>query len=188
VRAQQEREELRRRLHAMAEGRDGDTSDLAELRHRLEAAVAQRDELGIRCAEAQRKAEVLARQVERIQADRDELAGHAGDLQRRLDELDDVERERDALKRHYDAAAPEHNLLALLDLYMIDLRRAEDELARLRRIEAAAAPQPEACWKIVERIRENGERHGDVRDQSAASSPPIPHSADLIRGGDRKSV
>ncbi len=25
--------------------------------------------------------------------------------------------ERDALQRHYDAAAPEHNLLALLDLY-----------------------------------------------------------------------
>lgn len=28
-----------------------------------------------------------------------------------------VTRERDALQRHYDAAAPEHNLLALLDLY-----------------------------------------------------------------------
>lgn len=128
-----------------------------ELRHRLEAAVAQRDELGIRCAEAQRKAEVLARQVERIQADRDELAGHATDLQRRLDELDDVERERDALRRHYDAAAPEHNLLALLDLYMSNLRSAEDELDRMRRIEAAATEH------VADIIEDFGEYHEEER-------------------------
>jgi hypothetical protein len=31
--------------------------------------------------------------------------------------LSDVERERDRIRKHYDAAGPEHNLLALLDLY-----------------------------------------------------------------------
>jgi hypothetical protein len=39
--------------------------------------------------------------------------------------------ERDALKRHYDAAAPEHNLLALLDLYEERERQATAERDRL---------------------------------------------------------
>jgi hypothetical protein len=35
--------------------------------------------------------------------------------------------ERDALQRHYDAASPEHNLLALLDLYFARAEKAETE-------------------------------------------------------------
>jgi hypothetical protein len=50
-----------------------------------------------------------------------------------LAKLAAVEAERDALQRHYDAAAPEHNLLALLDLY--DDRRVE----ALRERDAALA-------------------------------------------------
>jgi hypothetical protein len=48
----------------------------------------------------------------------------------RLARAERAERERDALQRHYDAAAPEHNLLALLDLYEARERTAEARLAR----------------------------------------------------------
>lgn len=39
-----------------------------------------------------------------------------------------AERERDALRHHYDEASPEHNLLALLDMY--DERRVAAESER----------------------------------------------------------
>ena len=42
---------------------------------------------------------------------------HGDTLRALLARLRAAEAERDALRRHYDAAAPEHNLLALLDLY-----------------------------------------------------------------------
>jgi hypothetical protein len=44
----------------------------------------------------------------------------------------EAEAERDALQRHFDAAAPEHNLLALLDLYHERECAAEQEVGRLR--------------------------------------------------------
>ena len=53
-----------------------------------------------------------------------------------------AERERDALQRHYDAAAPEHNLLALLDLY------AEREQAAIARAERAEAELADANRRI----------------------------------------
>ena len=43
-------------------------------------------------------------------------------------ERDEARAEREALRRHYDEAGPEHNLLALLDLY--DERRAAAESER----------------------------------------------------------
>lgn len=45
--------------------------------------------------------------------------------------LERLTKERDSLQRHYDAAAPEHNLLALLDLYDDRARKAEQERDRL---------------------------------------------------------
>lgn len=51
------------------------------------------------------------------------------------DACDDVEvllRENAKLRHHYDAAAPEHNLLALLDLYEGRRLEAEAEVGRLR--------------------------------------------------------
>lgn len=47
--------------------------------------------------------------------------------------LTQAERERDASKRHYDAAGPEHNLLALLDLYHDRKMEAERERDDLRK-------------------------------------------------------
>ena len=51
-------------------------------------------------------------------------------------ERDAARAEREALRRHYDEAGPEHNLLALLDLY--DERRAEVERLTAERDEARA--------------------------------------------------
>lgn len=42
-------------------------------------------------------------------------------------ELARVNAEREALQRHFDAAAPEHNLPALLDLYLEEQTKAEAE-------------------------------------------------------------
>jgi hypothetical protein len=53
-------------------------------------------------------------------------------------EIADMLQELERLKHHYDNAAPEHNLLALLDLYEERKDEAEAELADLRaRIERA---------------------------------------------------
>lgn len=56
----------------------------------------------------------MTKRAEKAEASCEFMAGHQADL---AHERDEARAERDALKRHYDAAAPEHNLLALLDLY-----------------------------------------------------------------------
>lgn len=50
-----------------------------------------------------------------------------GDLAALLERLRAAEAERDAMRWHYDAAAPEHNLLALFDLYIARAEQAERE-------------------------------------------------------------
>jgi len=53
-------------------------------------------------------------------------------------ERDAARKERDALQRHYDATGPEHNLLALLDLYESREREAlAGEADAVRRAESA---------------------------------------------------
>lgn len=63
-----------------------------------------------------------------------------------------VEAERDALQRHYDAAAPEHNLLALLDLYFDRQQEAkaerDAERSRRERAEAEVERRPEVLAAI----------------------------------------
>ena len=54
-----------------------------------------------------------------------ELGARAAAAEERAEK---AERERDALRHHYDKAGPEHNLLALLDMY--DERRAAAESER----------------------------------------------------------
>lgn len=54
-------------------------------------------------------------------------------------DLRKAEAERDALRRHYDATAPEHNLLELLDKYEEDRCSALTQLqAALQALEALA--------------------------------------------------
>jgi chromosome segregation ATPase len=98
----------------------------------------------------------LAAQCERLRAElaaernqhalaRVALAARERERDQARAELADVTRERDALQRHYDAAAPEHNLLALLDLYW---EREEDATAERdqARAELAAAQTDAAEW------------------------------------------
>jgi hypothetical protein len=80
-------------------------------------------------------------QLDALTAERDELQ-HRNEVEvasrkelQRL--LGNAQAERDALKRHYDGAGPEHNLLALLDLYN-DRRGEADNAAANARDEAAA--------------------------------------------------
>jgi hypothetical protein len=82
-----------------------------------------------------------AAQIDALTAERDELQ-HRNEVEvasrkelQRL--LGNAQAERDALKRHYDGAGPEHNLLALLDLYN-DRRGEADNAAANARDEAAA--------------------------------------------------
>jgi hypothetical protein len=49
----------------------------------------------------------------------------------------ELQAENAALKRHYDAAAPEHNLLALLDLYEEQRDAARADVARLNKYSEA---------------------------------------------------
>lgn len=70
----------------------------------------------------------------------------ARDITKDDPELLELRDERDALKRHYDAAAPEHNLLELLDMYM------ENELEAKRKLEAAE----ERLGTIGELLSSNG--------------------------------
>lgn len=71
-------------------------------------------------------------------------------------QLDRTRAERDALQRHYDAASPEHNLLALLDLY--DDRRAEIAAREpaLKRLYAAMHRRAQAAESRIAKLeREN---------------------------------
>jgi len=73
-------------------------------------------------------------------ADFKEYAGAERALRQSQDAaLAERTRERDVLQRHFDAAAPEHNLLELLDLYDERRREAEAEVARVRALLSEAA-------------------------------------------------
>ena len=65
-------------------------------------------------------------EVERLERERDEARANERDA---LRDLAAVTAERDALRKHYDAAGPEHNLLALLDLYHERWSEARKEAA-----------------------------------------------------------
>jgi hypothetical protein len=70
-------------------------------------------------------------------------------------QLDALTAERDALKLHYDAAGPEHNLLALLDLYWEREQAAKAELARCHdRLAGLEAERDERDKHTTARIRE----------------------------------
>lgn len=69
--------------------------------------------------------------------------------------------ELDALRYHYDAAAPEHNLPALLDLYLDRQRQAESErdiaLTRAHRIEAAAREAADLLGIVASYVGSEGD-------------------------------
>lgn len=49
-------------------------------------------------------------------------------------ELEQTRSERNKLRSHYEATAPEHNLLALLDLYKARAEQAEAQIDRLLKL------------------------------------------------------
>ena len=89
--------------------------------------------------------------AERAEAQRDSArrdangAAHRGDMA--CARADAAEAQRDALQRHFDAAGPEHNLLALLDHYM-ELADAAEALAASR---LDVSPEL-ACGWLSERL------------------------------------
>jgi hypothetical protein len=96
-----------------------------------DAAVRERDELRQECEE------LHARYGEPSQP-------YTAPIRVLRDERDQARAERDALAKHYDRAAPEHNLLALLDLYDEREREARAEVERMRAVYEAASALYEA--------------------------------------------
>lgn len=72
-----------------------------------------------------------------------------------LKRIQELETERVAFKRHYDAASPEHNLLALLDLYK---EREDAALARVAELERVF----EIARRVVSRGIHRRNSHQDV--------------------------
>jgi hypothetical protein len=64
--------------------------------------------------------------------------------------LEERTREVAALRRHYDAAGPEHNLLALLDLYEERRLSAEREVARLTAERERALAQRDGAHALLD--------------------------------------
>lgn len=80
---------------------------------------------------------------------RDKVTLLLEDARRCVDRYTTAERERDALQRHYDEAGPEHNLLALLDLYddrKVEAQRERDEAREALAAEKAAHAANVATW------------------------------------------
>lgn len=71
--------------------------------------------------------------------------------QRAAEHLAEVERERVALQRHYDAAAPEHNLLALLDGY-------HAEIAKVRAEGEAVCRERDDARRVAKRLARTGQQ------------------------------
>lgn len=94
------------------------------------------------------KVDQLSAEVKQLEADRDYNAQLVREAQA---ERDAALAELDALRRHYDASGPEHNLLDLLDLY--DDRRvaAESERDAALAREAKAIQECENARELMER-------------------------------------
>jgi outer membrane protein TolC len=97
----------------------GDTSRLNSAMPTVAQALADRD---ARIGELEKSNGLLRGAIHRLEAA--ELAA--------LAELDEAKAERDALQRHYDAAGPEHNLLALLDHYHDRIMLSDNACANAR--------------------------------------------------------
>ncbi len=106
------------------------------------------------------------------------------------DELEAMTDERDALQRHYDAASPEHNLLALLDSYESD---RDSAVSRAASAEAALGRAREACRQlgmeydaplsmIVVRLHERAEKAERERDEALARPGTYEHALRIARG------
>lgn len=134
-------------VQAMRRERDEARAEVARLRHH---ASGMEDEL--RYGE-----EVCATIVdERDEALSQVKAWQAEELARRT-ERDDARAEVERLRKHFEAASPEHNLPALLDLYDARRTTAEDErdearaeVERLRGALTAVVPQQRANQSCVE--------------------------------------
>ena len=94
--------------------------------------------------DAERMTLLSVREVEAFRA----LAQEEADALRAR--LADVERERDALQRHYDAAAPEYNLFELLDGY-------HGQIVRLRSDRNACGRERDDARRVAKRLALCGE-------------------------------
>jgi chromosome segregation ATPase len=131
-------EQIEAQMRYMADPGYKDREECVSLRTRLAAAEAEltrlRGEREGLCAE---RTTALTR-AERAEGERDEVVAQANRVPGLTAELD-------GLRFHYDASAPEHNLPALLDLYLDRNRQAEAERDTAR-AEAAR------CREALERI------------------------------------
>jgi hypothetical protein len=74
---------------------------------------------------------------------------------RDADQLDALTAERDALQKHYDAAGPEHNLLALLDHY-------HERMMAMKAERDAARKQLDTAQNLILDLHEENDPEGEV--------------------------
>jgi len=126
-----QRDSLQSRVDLLDMDRAKLCDHITELKAERDGAVRERDELRQECEE------LHARYGEPSQP-------YTAPIRVLRDERDQARAERDALAKHYDRAAPEHNLLALLDLYDEREREARAEVERMRAVYEAASALYEA--------------------------------------------
>ena len=103
--------------------------DRADLQERCNRLTGERNAALLLMKDEEARAEKAERERDEWKAKHDTLADVSRSCIATAErERDAARAEREALRRHYDEAGPEHNLLALLDLY--DERRAAAESER----------------------------------------------------------